>query len=395
MFLGPFLTTVAELAAGCELGADSCDGSVYPLGIKIAAGSLLPVPDLAVGVPHRVRAAGHRGDRRPVGAQEAAARRLPRSPAPAPPSRWPSSPATATCSAGRCSWSPTSPSAPRSWSTTRSCRSSAAPTNATASPVAAGRWATSAAACCWPLNLVAITLLDEGDNLGNAPWTWPAGRSCPPACGGRCSPLVPLRWLRNRAPASRPWPAAGNVLTDGFRQLGRTLRDVKAYPLTLYFLLAFLVYNDGIQTVITLASQYGTEELGLEPEHPGHHDPAGAVPRLRRRVEPGRAGQAHRRLEDSAAQPGALDRCDHRRVPASRRGAAAVHGPRRGHRPGPRRQPGADPVAVQPAHPGRARKASTSASTRSATRAPAGSARSPSAWPSSSPRSYRVASSHC
>jgi UMF1 family MFS transporter len=34
--------------------------------------------------------------------------------------------------------------------------------------------------------------------------------------------------------------------------------------LTLFFLLAFLVYNDGIQTVIALASQYGTEELRLE-----------------------------------------------------------------------------------------------------------------------------------
>jgi UMF1 family MFS transporter len=53
------------------------------------------------------------------------------------------------------------------------------------------------------------------------------------------------------------------VLVDGFRQLVRTLREIKAYPLTLFFLLAFLVYNDGIQTVIALASQYGTEELRL------------------------------------------------------------------------------------------------------------------------------------
>jgi UMF1 family MFS transporter len=38
---------------------------------------------------------------------------------------------------------------------------------------------------------------------------------------------------------------------------------MRAYPLTLFFLVAFLVYNDGIQTIITLASQFGTEELGL------------------------------------------------------------------------------------------------------------------------------------
>lgn len=74
--------------------------------------------------------------------------------------------------------------------------------------------------------------------------------------------LVPLAWLRER-PAADARPG-GNVLTDGFKQLGRTVRGLKAYPLTLFFLLAFLVYNDGIQTVIALASQYGTEELRLD-----------------------------------------------------------------------------------------------------------------------------------
>jgi UMF1 family MFS transporter len=67
------------------------------------------------------------------------------------------------------------------------------------------------------------------------------------------------------APAVAPTRgrAGGNVLTDGFRQLWHTLRSLKAYPLTLFFLVAYLVYNDGIQTVISLASQYGTKELGL------------------------------------------------------------------------------------------------------------------------------------
>lgn len=72
---------------------------------------------------------------------------------------------------------------------------------------------------------------------------------------------LPLRRLRNRPPAAGV--ARGSVLTDGFRQLGHTLRSLKAYPLTLFFLVAYLVYNDGIQTVIALASVYGTEELKL------------------------------------------------------------------------------------------------------------------------------------
>ncbi|MEV5149037.1 MFS transporter [Streptomyces sp. NPDC052727] len=69
--------------------------------------------------------------------------------------------------------------------------------------------------------------------------------------------LVPLRRLRDRharvAPATAP----------GLRQLAATVRDMRRHPLTLAFLLAYLVYNDGIQTVITQASVYGSEELGL------------------------------------------------------------------------------------------------------------------------------------
>ena len=42
VFLGPFLTSVTEQAAGCALGADDCDGRVHPLGISVAAGSYSP-----------------------------------------------------------------------------------------------------------------------------------------------------------------------------------------------------------------------------------------------------------------------------------------------------------------------------------------------------------------
>jgi UMF1 family MFS transporter len=45
--------------------------------------------------------------------------------------------------------------------------------------------------------------------------------------------------------------------------LAATVRDMRRHPLTLAFLLAYLIYNDGIQTVISQASVYGSEELGL------------------------------------------------------------------------------------------------------------------------------------
>ncbi|MEV5879245.1 MFS transporter [Streptomyces sp. NPDC052101] len=69
--------------------------------------------------------------------------------------------------------------------------------------------------------------------------------------------LVPLRRLRDRH--ARVERAAA----PGLRQLAATARDMRRYPLTLAFLLAYLIYNDGIQTVITQASVYGSQELGL------------------------------------------------------------------------------------------------------------------------------------
>ncbi|MEU8488584.1 MFS transporter [Streptomyces sp. NPDC048641] len=73
--------------------------------------------------------------------------------------------------------------------------------------------------------------------------------------------LVPLRRLRDRRTA----PASGEAAAvPGWRQLASTVRDMRRRPLTLSFLLAYLVYNDGIQTVISQASVYGSEELGLD-----------------------------------------------------------------------------------------------------------------------------------
>ncbi|MFF0077830.1 MFS transporter [Streptomyces sp. NPDC005494] len=72
--------------------------------------------------------------------------------------------------------------------------------------------------------------------------------------------LVPLRRLRDR----RVTPGGEGAVGSGWRQLRATLRDMRRHPLTLSFLLAYLVYNDGVQTVISQASLYGSEELGLD-----------------------------------------------------------------------------------------------------------------------------------
>ncbi|KWX00988.1 putative integral membrane protein [Carbonactinospora thermoautotrophica] len=72
--------------------------------------------------------------------------------------------------------------------------------------------------------------------------------------------LVSIRGLRDRPPLDGE-PA--NPVGAGFRQLARTLAAMRAYPKTLLFLAAYLLYNDGIQTVIALAATYGAEELKL------------------------------------------------------------------------------------------------------------------------------------
>ncbi|MER5309588.1 MFS transporter [Streptomyces sp. NPDC002773] len=77
--------------------------------------------------------------------------------------------------------------------------------------------------------------------------------------------LIPLRRLRDRRirPEGREGAGEGAV-GSGWRQLRATLKDMRRHPLTLSFLLAYLVYNDGVQTVISQASLYGSEELGLD-----------------------------------------------------------------------------------------------------------------------------------
>jgi MFS transporter, UMF1 family len=74
--------------------------------------------------------------------------------------------------------------------------------------------------------------------------------------------LIPLATLRTRG-AVRRLPPGERYLTVGFKQLGHTFSQIRRYPQTLLFLLAYLLYNDGIQAVIALAAVFGAEELGL------------------------------------------------------------------------------------------------------------------------------------
>ena len=71
--------------------------------------------------------------------------------------------------------------------------------------------------------------------------------------------LIPLRLL----PTSPPRTVQPLRIGAAFLQLWDTLRHARTYPQTFLFLMAYLTYNDAVQTVITMASQFGKEELGL------------------------------------------------------------------------------------------------------------------------------------
>ncbi|HWH01997.1 MAG TPA: MFS transporter [Pilimelia sp.] len=261
VFLGPFLTAVTKRAAGCAPDADVCAAAVYPLGVKVAAGSYFPylvslsvlltvfvlpvVGALADRSAHRKRllaAAAFLGAGATMAMVFVTGQRY---------------------LLGGLLFVVANIAFGASVVVYNSFLPQLAGPDQRDSVSSIG-WAAGylGGGLLLVLNLVVVNAFsvpgDAERTLDLARWSivsagvWWAAFT-----------LLPLRWLRER-PALHPAPPGANPVGDGFRQLRRTLRGMKAYPLTLFFLLAYLVYNDGIQTVIALASQYGTEELHLE-----------------------------------------------------------------------------------------------------------------------------------
>lgn len=71
-----------------------------------------------------------------------------------------------------------------------------------------------------------------------------------------------LTWSRLRTRrAARSLPPGKNYLTVGFEQLRTTFREAGNYPQTIRYLIAYLVYNDGIQTVIAVSAIFAAAPL--------------------------------------------------------------------------------------------------------------------------------------
>ncbi|MBI3173801.1 MAG: MFS transporter [Chloroflexi bacterium] len=61
--------------------------------------------------------------------------------------------------------------------------------------------------------------------------------------------------------AARALPAGETYVSIGFKQLGHTFKEIKHFPETLKYLLAYFLYNDGIQTVIAVSATFAAAPI--------------------------------------------------------------------------------------------------------------------------------------
>ncbi len=72
--------------------------------------------------------------------------------------------------------------------------------------------------------------------------------------------LITFTLLKSR-PAKKQLPPGKNYISAGFSELAGTFKELRRLPLTARYLLGYLIYNDGIQTVIFASSTFLEQEL--------------------------------------------------------------------------------------------------------------------------------------
>ncbi len=108
--------------------------------------------------------------------------------------------------------------------------------------------------------------LPHGDGLTAAQKSLPARVSFIAVAAWWIAFAIPvLRAVAEPARALEPDEATRMApIRASIRRLGTTVRELREYKQAFMMMLAFTIYNDGIQTIIKMASVYGTE-LKIEP----------------------------------------------------------------------------------------------------------------------------------
>ncbi|MDA2921237.1 MFS transporter, partial [Desulfobacterota bacterium AH_259_B03_O07] len=70
---------------------------------------------------------------------------------------------------------------------------------------------------------------------------------------------IPLILNVKEPPANSGHIKPANPVLSGFKRLSQTFHEIRHYRQLLIFLIAFLIYNDGIGTIIKMATIYGAE----------------------------------------------------------------------------------------------------------------------------------------
>ncbi|WP_067970410.1 MFS transporter [Nocardiopsis trehalosi] len=124
-----------------------------------------------------------------------------------------------------------------------------------------------ASAGLWWAVFTVIPLLRLRDRRGAAAaLVVPAAADAPDEADGADGAKVPVGvgGAHPAAPARRATGAA--AVLASFGQLARTVRGLRAHPGTLVFLVGYLLFNDGIQTVIAFSATFADQALGLGQE---------------------------------------------------------------------------------------------------------------------------------
>lgn len=79
--------------------------------------------------------------------------------------------------------------------------------------------------------------------------------------------LITFALLRSR-PSKKNLPPGKSYVSVGFSEIIATVKELRRLPMTARYLIAYLIYNDGIQTVVFAASAFLEQELfpGGNPE---------------------------------------------------------------------------------------------------------------------------------
>jgi UMF1 family MFS transporter len=109
------------------------------------------------------------------------------------------------------------------------------------------------------INLALVTLLPFGLDTENAARISMVSA----AVWWAAFTFIPFVGLNDHPPVDLPGHRTEGIVGQSFGQLAKTLRELPQYPMALLFLVAYLFFNDGIQTVIASSSTYGSEQLGF------------------------------------------------------------------------------------------------------------------------------------